>query len=128
MHGYASTDTLLVSWIVLVLLVLAVVRATRLITTDSITLSWRRSLARRYPPSTVAQIAEQTGRPIAGAATLSPHWVVKLVNCSWCVSFWLALVGVVGLHFAGYVSRWQLVVLAWWGVAGGAGLLLDIVS
>jgi hypothetical protein len=116
------------TWLALVLLVLAVLRATRLVTTDSLTLNLRRALTRRFPPTAQPLYVEATAEPANGASVLTPHWLVKFVSCNWCVSFWFSLAGVVGLHFAGYLDRWQLVILAWWGVAGAAGYLMDFVA
>lgn len=102
------------TWLVLVLLTLAVLRGTRLLTADDLTAPARAWLARRFNehPKGLAR----------------PHWVVAFTSCGWCVSFWLAGASVVVARALGGIGRGPFIVLAWWGVAGASGLLLDWVS
>lgn len=109
----------------LVLAAFAVMRVTRLVTTDEVAQPLRLALVRRFPPSTKPLIQPQTGDEVEGAAVFAPHWVVVLLSCGWCLSFWLALVAVIALHFAGWLNSWALVALAWLAVAGAAGILFD---
>jgi hypothetical protein len=113
------------TWIVLLAAVLAVVRATRLVTTDEVSAPARHALARRFPPRSGPQIRPETGEEIPTAVQLRPHWLLRLVYCDWCVSFWLSLLVALALHAAGLLDPWRWVVLAWWAIAGAAGLLLD---
>ena len=108
----------------LIVATLAVVRATRLITTDQLTDPLRHALTRRFPPTNREVVRPETGRPIPDSATITPHWIVKLAACDWCVSFWLALGAALVLHAIGLMPEWRWVGMGWWGMAGAAGLLL----
>lgn len=109
---------------------LVVYRLTLLVTHDPLTerpveaaADW---LNRRRHPDPPAGDAN----PVAHADVLNdrlehPHVVVKLMDCPWCVSFWIGL-GVFASAWW-WNGRWW-----WWVIAGGlagsgiAGLLADL--
>jgi uncharacterized protein DUF1360 len=107
---------------VFALAVLACYRATRLVTTDTITAPMRHGVLRRFPPRTLP-LEDPAGQPIEGTAGLRPTWQVELVNCTWCIGLWVALALVLALHFTGYANSWLIVGFAWFAVAAVAGLL-----
>lgn len=98
------------SWLRLLVTALAIARATRLITTDTLTDSFRQHLA-----------ATET----ALVVRLGPNKTARLVladffSCPWCISVWLAaLAGVeLEIHFAWWFFWPLLLVLAFSFVAG----------
>lgn len=91
--------------VVLAVMVLAVARLTRLVTTDDITEPWRARV--------------MTHQPLG-----SPTWFARMIVCNWCVGIWVALVAAVVARLTGLVTTWVWAVWAWFAVAGGSGLLL----
>ena len=89
-----------------VVMSLAIVRGSRAVTTDEVTDGTREWIARRWTDE------------------LGPRWPVILVNCDWCVGFWLALVAVVVGKFTHLVPTWTWAGWCWPGMAGAAGLTL----
>lgn len=113
------------TWGVLVLAALATYRLTRLVTTDDLTEPMRHRVLVRFPPRRGA-LEDDLGRPIPGSSRLVPSLPVTFVNCSWCVSVWIAGIVLVAVHFAGLLPSWQLAAVAWLAVATSAGLLSEI--
>ena len=99
------------TWITAVLLVLATTRATRFVTTDSLTEPVRAWLVEHIP-----------------ARDERPSWVVSGVYCAWCVSVWVAGLAVVLARWAGWIRHGPFIVLAWLGIAGAVGMLSEIGS
>lgn len=87
-----------------VLFALAAYRVTRLVVLDDVSLPLRSALAARFPAP-------------------GPSLLVRLVNCSWCVGLWVALVGALVLHLVGLCPLWSIVVLAWLAAATVVGFL-----
>ena len=111
------------TWLVFVLLALAVYRVTRAIVRDQVGAPVRRALARRFPPRVGPLVDEATGTEIEGTATVRPRWPVVLASCAWCLGTWLSLAGVLAVHLAGLLDSWFLVVLAWLAVSSVVGLI-----
>lgn len=107
---------------VFVVLVLASYRVARLVTTDTLTANWRDRLVDRFPPH-VEPMRDPTGAPIANSAVQIPSIVVKLVNCTWCVSIWTTLAAALVLHATGYSNSWTLTAFDWLAGATVAGFL-----
>lgn len=93
-------------WLTFALLTLATARATRLVTTDSITSSLRFRWFKRFPPG-----------PVHGRRA---HPLGVLIDCPWCVSVWLS-----GAIVAVAAQRTSLPLpVAWWaGVSELTGLI-----
>jgi hypothetical protein len=100
---------------------LAVVRATRLVTTDDLTEPMRRWLGRRFPPYR-RTLTYKDGE--AASHVTVPSFVVRLSSCDWCVSVYLAAVAALVGKWTHMVPTWQWIGWSWLGMAGGAGLLL----
>jgi hypothetical protein len=88
-----------------VVMTLAVARVTRLITTDDITTTLRRKLARANRPG-------------------DPTLMARFIYCDWCVGVWIALAAAVVGRLSHLVPTWSWAGWAWLGMAGGSGLLL----
>lgn len=89
-----------------VVMTLAVARATRAVTTDEVTEPMRGWMAERWSDE------------------LGPRWPVVLVNCDWCIGFWLALLAAVLGKVTGLVHTWTWAGWCWPGMACAAGLTL----
>ena len=112
----------------LVVLGLAAWRVTLLVTTDTITGRWRRWLLVRYPARTVP-LYDVTGAPVEGSGRLKPRLVVELVNCDWCVGWWIAAAVVLVGRVVGLIGlSWPACGVAVWAVAAMVGALSDIVG
>lgn len=61
----------------LLVIVLAAARLTRIVTTDTITASWRLRVFKRFPPE---------NSPRRGPA----HPIGQLVDCPWCIGYWIS--------------------------------------
>jgi Protein of unknown function (DUF1360) len=98
-------------WLVVVLLVAATYRLTRLVVVDT------------FPP--IEAMRDRVGEKRPG------HWFTYLVNCPFCVSVWAAafVVGVLWLSL-----EWAsgpgvpLPILLWGGVAGLVALLYEVID
>lgn len=83
--------------VALACMALAVARVTRLVTTDDISAGWRARIR----------------RPL----------LVRLVNCDWCVSVWIAAIAAPLGKVSGLIATWPWVPWAFLGMAGGSGLV-----
>ncbi len=93
---------------------LAAARVTRLITTDDLTSGIREALAS----------STEDGEPIATEKNAQVPWYVRLVNCDWCVSIYVALAAMVAAKFTHLASTWTWAAWCWPAAAfGSAGLL-----
>lgn len=113
--------------LVFVLISLAAYRATVLITTDTLSAPVRRALLRRWPSRTVA-LYDDSGHEVAGTGTLKARWQVELVNCGWCIGFWLAGLAVLVSHGLGLADDWGECLLAWWAAAAVVGMLSELIG
>jgi hypothetical protein len=90
-------------WGSLILVTLAVARATRLTTADRIMLSFRRWVVNHF-----------------GEESLQSY----LVHCSWCTSFWIALpAALIWTPLALPLRQWWLMPFAWFAMSYITGLL-----
>jgi hypothetical protein len=109
---------------------LAVYRLTLLVTHDTITerpvesvVGWLNR--RKHPDPPAGDAGTVVHADVLEQRAVDPHDVVRLLDCPWCVSFWIAV--------AVFASAWWLAdTAAWWIVAGGlagsavAGMLTDL--
>jgi Protein of unknown function (DUF1360) len=109
---------------------LAVYRLTLLVTHDTITerpveatVGWLNR--RKHPDPPAGDAGPVIHADVLEQRAADPHYVVKLLDCPWCVSFWLALP-----VFAS--AWWWADTAAWWIVVGGlagsafAGAMVDL--
>lgn len=90
----------------LVIVTVAVARLTRLVTTDTIMLSFRRWIVNR-----------------AGEDSA----VAYLVHCSWCTSIWLSIPGAVAWAFTMLpMSQWWIAIPTFLAMSYVSGLLSQI--
>jgi hypothetical protein len=101
-----------------VVITLAVSRTTRLVTTDDVFEPLRKRLSQRVRFRASPQL------PLARARRHVP-WYVALVNCDWCVSFWLGAVAALIAKTTGLAETWVWAGWCWPGCAAGAGLVLQ---
>lgn len=116
------------SGVLLVLLVLAAYRATRLVTADTLLDSLRHRWFLRFPPDDQYRRYERATDAL-GAKTWAlrahpvrrTHPLGQLIDCPWCIGFWLsgAVVGVVAHWFASI----PLPLLVWPAVSAAVGLM-----
>lgn len=111
---------------VFLLLCLAGYRVTRGIVRDDLTAGFRAWVLARFPSRVGPKTNPISGAPIPDTAEPKIRWPVILVNCHWCMSVWVALVGVGVLHWRGYVHSWTTTVLAWLASAAVMGFLQRI--
>ena len=116
------------TWFVLVVATLAVLRGTRLVTTDEVTAPLRLAVLRRWPSRVEPPTHPHTGQEMGDGGRAVPSWPVKLISCNWCVSFWLSGAVALGLHYSGFVPTWRWTVLAWWALAGSSGAALQLIA
>ena len=90
-----------------VVMALAVARVSRAITTDEVSDGFREAVAVRF--------TDEDG---------AIRWPVILVNCDWCIGWWLALVAAVVGKFTHMVPTWEWAGWCWPGMACAAGLTL----
>lgn len=104
-------------------------RLTRVVTLDTFTEPLRERLYDRWPPD-----YERSGwryeadlkaliKRAPGTARPPVHWVGQLVECPWCIGFWLS--GLVVL-VAALVGDVPLPVLAWLAVSTLVGLIGEV--
>lgn len=67
---------------------LAAYRLTRMVTTDTIFDRPRIWVFRRFPPPGSWQTVGKAGGFLEQPRP--PHWLGKLLSCSWCAGFWVA--------------------------------------
>jgi hypothetical protein len=59
-----------------------------------------------------------------GGTNPESTWLSRGLHCPLCISFWIALLAALLLPFA----SWQIFVLSWLGIAGGAVVLFELVE
>jgi hypothetical protein len=102
---------------VVVIIWLAVYRASRFITADT------------FPP--VAWVRGKLTLKRMRATGQPPHWLVYLIGdnvdsgCPWCVSLWLGL-GVGTWLWLGAHWQWWVAVAVWWSASAVTGLLTTL--
>jgi hypothetical protein len=100
----------------LVIYVLAVLRLTRLINVDEITVWFRDWLAQK------AHVGQVLNSGEASRADRFFRSLWKLVHCSWCVSMWIAIPVTVLARFEGAWWSWVCATLA---LSSASGLIAD---
>lgn len=106
----------------LVLLTLAVLRVTRLVTTDDVGKWWLRDPAEDWAVSNGKVIAFDRSDDIVHTG-----WRGKLVSgleCPFCVGFWIGLVGIVFLEMVGGPGNSP----EWWRLLAGVFALNYVVG
>lgn len=113
------------SWLVLLLVALTAFRLCRLIAHDVILRPTRLWLVRRYPPTNMPIVRDETGIAIPGSGTVTPHPLVAFISCAWCTSVWITLALLIAVHFLGLLNSWQLLGIAWLACAAVVGIVSD---
>ncbi len=72
------------------ILALAAYRLTRMVTTDTIFDKPRIRIFRRYPPPGSWQTVGRKGETLPDGQIRDAHWIGKLIDCPWCIGFWIA--------------------------------------
>ncbi|MDQ0376504.1 DUF1360 domain-containing protein [Amycolatopsis thermophila] len=85
----------------------AAARLTRLVTRDSITDVPRAKLEHW------ANVRKHGEEYTADDAEHDPHWATQLVNCPWCIGFWITAATVTSAHLWGEKRWWQYVAGVW---------------
>lgn len=127
----------------LIVTALAAYRVTRLLIRDDFppVMAVRSWLLDRWPgdltvfdPSEVdvrAMTVHATGVPVAPIedddlgtlfVAVAPHWIGNLIECPWCLGFWVSLAAVVGLYYLGD-QTWFQVAAAAFATSAVVGLL-----
>lgn len=115
------------------LVTLAAARVTRLLIHDTITEPMRRLLWRRLGNEVPPALLESIRHYVARTQQTNPRsrsWAWKLINCPWCLGFWVSLLLTAPLAFSPAIRAllpgpWPL----WWPITALAasqlvGLLL----
>lgn len=118
------SGTLLVLW-----LALAAYRLTRIVTLDGFTEPWREAIFDRWPPDPdragwryVKQHRALAKRAV-GAARPPVHWIGQLIECPWCIGWWISGAVVLAAALVGSVP---LPVVVWPAVSTVVGLTGEI--
>lgn len=97
------------------LVVLAALRASRAVSVDSITDPMRR----RLQLASIRDASSARRRAVF-------HWLHELAKCPHCTGFWLAGLGVAGLHLSRRPGfRWVRWFTTWWAAAGAQSFLVS---
>lgn len=116
------------SWLVLLVCVGATYRVAHAISTEEPGAPLRHFMARRFPPSTRPLVRPETGLPIPDTATVVASWPVRLLQCEWCTSWWIALALCVALYYLGTFASFEWALICWPAVATGSGVITRYVS
>lgn len=107
---------------VLVVLWLAAFRATRLLTRDAVTDTWRDKLFNFAWDTEHLEVVDGAERPTARAPWRTQVW--ELFTCQWCLGVWLSAAAWAAWYWGGRAALAVLVILA---VAGAQGVLAQLV-
>jgi hypothetical protein len=97
-----------------VVVTLAIARVTRLITTDDLTAGLRDALVEQAYGESVEE------------PTAKPPWYLVLVNCDWCVSVWVALVGALLAKISDFATTWVWAAWCWPSMAFASATTLKL--
>ena len=112
-----------ISWLDLLILILASFRITRLIVFDTIT-EWIRRPFVEVVEETMEDGSTSSYLKVKGTGRVS-RFLGELLSCYWCVGFWCALVIVIGYLLIPYYAFPIILVFAVTGAASFLEVILE---